>query len=119
MKKFLGFMVMSLVAIIPFSVSAASEITYNCGNADAEGNRTCTVGYKIDQSTPQDTVSVTLTEEGGADITSIEGVTDSEFSISTTDCCIPAILWNAIVILQRMILFPESETLHDIPSLLL
>lgn len=83
MKKFLGFMVMGFAAIMPFSVDAASEITYNCGDIDATGSRTCSVGYKIDAATPKDSVSVTLTEEGGADITSIEGVADSEFSIST------------------------------------
>ena len=83
MKRFLCFMVMSLVAIIPFSVSAASEITYNCGEVNSSGSRTCTVGYIIDATTPQNSVSVTLTEKGGANITSIDGVASSEFSVST------------------------------------
>jgi len=82
-KKILSFMVMSLVAILPLSVNAASEITYNCGDFDAEGVRTCTVGYVIDANTPQDSVSVKLTEHGGAEITTVNGVSDSEFSIST------------------------------------
>lgn len=83
MKKILSFLVMSLVAILPFEVSAASKITYDCSDFDAEGIRNCTVGYVIDQSTPQDSVSVKLTEHGGAEITTINGVSDSEFSIST------------------------------------
>ncbi len=83
MKKFLGFVVMSLVAVLPFTVSAASEITYTCGEVDSEGNRTCTVGYIIDQNTPQDSVSVTLTEQGGADITAVNSISNSEFAIST------------------------------------
>ena len=83
MKKFLSFMVMSLFAVLPFSVNAASEITYNCGDFDAEGVRTCTVGYLIDASTPQDSVTVQLTEHGGAEIISVDGVSNSEFSIST------------------------------------
>ena len=83
MKKILSFMVMSLVAVLPLSVNAASKITYNCGDFDAEGVRTCTVGYVIDESTPQDSVSVKLTEHGGAEILNVNGVSDSEFSIST------------------------------------
>lgn len=74
---------MSVVAVLPFTVKASSEITYNCGSADAEGVRTCTVGYIVDQSTPQESVSVKLTEHGGADIIDITGISDSEFSISS------------------------------------
>lgn len=83
MKKILSFLVMGLVAILPLTVNADSEITYNCGSADAEGIITCSVGYKIDQNDPQESVSVKLTEFGGADITEINGVSDSEFSISS------------------------------------
>ena len=83
MKRFLSFMVMSLFAVLPFTVNAASEITYNCGDFDAEGIRTCTVGYSIDNSTPQDSVTVQLTEVGGAEILSVDGIPNSEFSIST------------------------------------
>lgn len=83
MKKYLCFMVMSLLLVLPFTVSAASEITYSCGSFDADGVRTCTVGYLIDANTPQDSVTVQLTEVGGAEVLSVDGVSNSEFSIST------------------------------------
>lgn len=83
MKKILSFMVMSLFVFLPLSVSADSSLDVVCGDFDSEGIRTCTVMYNIDESTPQDSVSVKLTEHGGADVTSINGVSDSEFSIST------------------------------------
>lgn len=83
MKKILSLLVMSIVAILPLTVNADSEITYSCGDFDSEGIRTCTVGYKIDESTPQDSVSVKLTEQGGADITEINGVSDDDFLIDS------------------------------------
>lgn len=81
MKKILSLLVMGIVAILPLTVSAASEIKYNCGDFDAEGIRTCTVSYVIDKDTPQESVSVKLTEQGGAEITEVNGVSDSEFEL--------------------------------------
>lgn len=80
MKKFLNFAIMTVIAILPLIVNADSKINYNCGEFDDEGIRTCVIGYVIDESTPQESVSVTLTEKGGADITEI-GDGDSDFSI--------------------------------------
>ncbi len=81
MKKILSFLVMGTVAVLPLTVSAASEIKPVCGAFDADGIRTCTVSYVIDKDTPQETVTVKLTEQGGAEITEVKGVSDSEFEI--------------------------------------
>lgn len=79
MRKILSFVVMSLFLVLPFTVSAASEIIYDCGNFDANGVRTCTVAYKIDEATPQNSVTVTLTEHGGAQILSVDDFDGEEF----------------------------------------
>lgn len=65
MKKFLGLMV-AVVGLLPFVVSADS-LSHHCTE---NGNTTnCTVAVKLD--TPASELTVTLTEEGGADVTSI------------------------------------------------
>lgn len=83
MKKILSFLVMGLVATLPLVVSADTEINYDCGNFDSEGVRTCTVGVVIDASSPQESITVKLTEKGGAEITDVSGVSDSEFDLIT------------------------------------
>ena len=74
---------MAIVAVVPFTVNAASEIIFSCGDTDDEGYRTCVVGYKIDDSTPQSSVNVTLTEQGGAEVTSLDGIASSSFSLNS------------------------------------
>ena len=83
MRKILSFVVMCLGLVLPFTVNAASEIVYNCGNFDESGVRTCTVAYKIDEATPQSSVTVTLTEHGGATILSIDDIEGEEFYMPT------------------------------------
>ena len=83
MKRFLSFVIMAIVTVIPFTVNAASEIIFSCGDTDAEGNRTCVVGYNIDDSTPQSSVNVNLTEHGGAEVLSIEGIASSNFTLNS------------------------------------
>ena len=75
MKKYLSFLVMGLIAVLPLGVRAATTIDVTCGNADSNGNKTCVVSAE----TTETTLTVKLTEEGGADIT---GVNDGEWTIS-------------------------------------
>lgn len=83
MKKLLGFMVMTLVALLPFTVNAATKLNYNCGSQDANGNITCTISYVIDAS--EESLTVNLTEFGGADITSIVPANGSDWTISSSN----------------------------------
>ena len=87
MKKILSFLVLGFLAVAPFTVSAASSIVtpIACTPADESGSRTCTVEYMIDEATPQDSVTVKLTEYGGANITAINDVTGSEFMVGNKD----------------------------------
>lgn len=80
MKKILSFLVMGLVTVLPLTVDAASKINYECGEFDADGVRTCSVGYTIDSDTPQSSITVYLTEHGGAEVTEVNVLSDSEFT---------------------------------------
>lgn len=82
MKKFLSFMVMSLVAILPFTVDAATSISHVCGNADENGVRTCTIVGNITNAEGEDGLTVTLTEAGGAEITEIANATDTDWALA-------------------------------------
>ena len=81
MKRFLSLVVVSLLVVLPFGVKAATKIEPSCSAVDSEGNRTCTIGASFD--TAVDNVTVTLTEEGGATITSIVNATNSEWIVGT------------------------------------
>ena len=81
MRKILGFFVMSLVVVLPLSVSAAS-ITPTCGEFDSEGIRTCVVTYNNDVES--DSITVLLAEQGGAEILDISGIAGGEFSLVTS-----------------------------------
>lgn len=80
MKRFLSLLVGGLV-LLPFSVKAATSVVPTCGSADSNGNITCTIGASFD--TAVDNVTVTLTEQGGATITSIDKVSNSEWLVGT------------------------------------
>ena len=82
MKRFLGFMAISLMAILPFSVKAATSIDHTCGNADADGYVTCTIKYKIGEDSGLDKMTITLTEEGGAEIINVDNATDSKWTVA-------------------------------------
>lgn len=77
MKKVLGFMFMALAVVLPFNVKAATSISFKCGEIDANGNKTCT----ITANTTDNSAVVTLTEVGGAAITS---VVDGDWTVSNT-----------------------------------
>ncbi len=77
MKKRLGFLVLALFLVLPFTVHAANQLDFTCQDADASGNITCTVTYNFDES--KDSAVVTLTEQGGATV-----VTDSIKSAGST-----------------------------------
>ncbi|MBQ7030774.1 MAG: hypothetical protein IJN13_00185 [Bacilli bacterium] len=83
MKKFLSFMVMSLVAILPFTVDAATSISPVCGNADENGVRTCTIVGNITNAEGESSLTVTLTEAGGAEITEIANATDTDWALAS------------------------------------
>ena len=82
MKKILGLMVLALVVLLPMNTRAATSINYNCGQADANGVITCTITYNI-TGDEVDSLTVTLTEKGGADVTDVAEAAGSEWSIST------------------------------------
>lgn len=79
MKKILSFVVMCLGLVLPFTVNAASQIVHSCGDFDDDGVRTCTIAYKIDESTPKNRVTVTLTEHGGAEILLVDDFEGEDF----------------------------------------
>ena len=83
MKKFIAFMVMAVMFMLPLSVHAATAISYKCGDKDSNDNITCTVTYKIDES--EDNLTVTLTEFGGAEVTSVAGASGSDWTISSSN----------------------------------
>ena len=82
MKKIFGLMVMSLVALLPLSAKAAVAISKNCSTADANGVITCTLGYSITDEEGASSLTVTLTELGGAEIVDVMDANDSEWSVS-------------------------------------
>ena len=70
MKKFLSFVAMSLFVVLPFGVRAATTITDDsivCGEADSNGVKNCV----INANTTESSLTITLTEKGGADITAV------------------------------------------------
>ena len=85
MKKVLSLLSVMVMAIllVPMVPKAATGIVPNCGNKDAQGNVTCTIVYNITSSSGLSNLTVTLTEEGGADITSIVDADDSEWSVGS------------------------------------
>lgn len=84
MKRFLSFMVVSLVAVLPLTVDASYGLgnPISCTDANEEGLKTCTVTYNISSDDPQTNLTVTLTEMGGAEITAVNGASGDNFSIS-------------------------------------
>ena len=85
MKKILGFVVTSLLAVLPFAVDAATSIDADCGDVDEAGNILCSVNYKITETEIADYLNVTITEEGGAQIVDISGISGSDWSLSTSE----------------------------------
>ncbi len=83
MKKLFGLMVMSLIAFLPLSAKAATGIVPNCSNQDENGNITCTVAYTITGTEAVDNLTVTLTERGGAEISSIFSASESEWTVQS------------------------------------
>jgi len=81
-KKVFSFLVMSLIALLPFNVDAATKISPNCGDKDADGNVTCTIGYNITDDIV-DTLTVTLTEEAGAEVISVDNASSSDWTVSS------------------------------------
>ena len=73
MRKFLSFLVVSFVAFLPFTVDATSLIVgaEHC-TENTDGTIACVVGINIDESQPLETVTIKLTEAGGAEILKIE-----------------------------------------------
>lgn len=85
MKKILSLIAISLVAILPFTVDAAVKIDVpkTLCKKNADGNITCTATYTVTEGDIYNSLNVTLTEEGGAEIISIDNATDSDWSVST------------------------------------
>ena len=82
MKKLLGLMVLAFVVFLPMNAKAAS-INRTCKDADANGIITCTVTYNIPAGEEQDSMTVTLTEKGGAEITNVADANDSVWTVSS------------------------------------
>ena len=80
MKKVLGFLVMAIVAMLPFAVDAATSIGYSCTD-DASGIKNCTITYNM--TTAETDVVVNLTEIGGAEIISIDSTMDSDWAVNS------------------------------------
>jgi len=97
MKKFLGFMIMSLVALLPLATDAATSIGYSCGNVDENNLRTCTISYNITDPEGADSLTVKLTEQGGASITEIDNASDTDWTVSTSDYDSANKVWNVLL----------------------
>jgi len=82
-KKILSFLVMTFALMLPIFVNATTEIKPNCGAADADGYRSCTVSYNITDANGLDNLTVTLTEQGGAQVTAVENTVGSDWTISS------------------------------------
>ena len=81
MKKYLSFLVMGLIAVLPFGVKAAAKIGVSCEAVDSNGYKTCVLAAEI---TNEDSLVVTLTEKGGANITNVKSVND-DWTITDQD----------------------------------
>ena len=79
MKKVLGFLIMAVVAMLPFAVDAATSIGHSCAK-DENGIYNCTITYNM--TTAETDVVVTLTEIGGAEVISIDSTMDSDWTVS-------------------------------------
>ena len=83
MKKILGLMLLTLVVFLPMNAKAAVSIKPNCGQQDANGVITCTVTYTITEETGLESMNVTLTEKGGAEVVDVVDATGSEWNVSS------------------------------------
>lgn len=78
MKRFLGLMV-AIVLFLPFVVSAKDKVDYKCTTSDEGVTYNCTVYVNLESEADQ--ITLTLTEQGGADITSITDASASWNSV--------------------------------------
>lgn len=79
MKRFLGLMV-AIVLFLPFVVSAKDELVYSC----TEEGETHVCKVAVNLGSDASTLTLTLTEEGGAEITSIVSASN-EWTLSTKE----------------------------------
>ena len=83
MKKILGLLMLSVVTLLPMSTKAAVSIAPNCGQQDANGVITCTVAYDITDAEGVESLTLTLTEKGGAEVVDVVDATGSEWTVSS------------------------------------
>jgi hypothetical protein len=95
MKKYLGLLIVSVLVLLPFTVKATSSVNYMCED-NGDNSKTCVVTHDFDQE--YDIATVTLTEEGGAEITMVEQIgddwtvqSDKEGSVWTVTATSPGI----------------------------
>lgn len=82
MKKILSFMVMALVLLLPLTTKADVKIVKSsCTKQDANMEKTCTVKAEIDDELTN-SLQVQVTEEGGAEISSIDSVSTSDWRVT-------------------------------------
>lgn len=84
MKKFLSYLVVSMMFVLPLSVNAASSIVQgsDCGKFDSNNQSNCTVRYNITDADGLETMIVTLTESGDAKILSIDNYPGSSWTVA-------------------------------------
>ena len=77
---------MALVVFLPLNVKAAESISigYNCKEADGNGIINCTATYQILDDAMSE-ATITLTEQGGAQVVSVETAPGSEWSVVDTN----------------------------------
>ena len=83
MKKYLSLLFMALVVFLPLNVKAAQSfaLDYKCSEADSNGIINCTASYQIlDEAMSE--VTITITEQGGAQVVGIETAPGSEWSVA-------------------------------------
>ena len=84
MKRFFNLFLVGLVAVLPFGVKALKiQSPVSCTAVDDNGNKTCTLSADFEGDTV-DELTVTLEEEGGADILSVtEASATSDWTVSS------------------------------------
>lgn len=80
MKKFISYLLIGAMLMIPFTASAAikSDNKSTCLNkqTDSDGNITCTFAANITDTVP-DKIEASLTTEGGAEVLSVVSANDN------------------------------------------
>lgn len=81
MKKYLSLMIVSIIAALPLVVKADKIDKPICSD-DESGITNCVIPYEVG-SKERSSLTITITEHGGAEVTNISTAMDSQWEIGT------------------------------------